>query len=76
MLDLDILNNLDLDFTDTSGPYYAHYAKASKVTEGYIMGIPVIALCGVTFVPSRDPEKLEVCSVCKELIKALFLNVE
>jgi hypothetical protein len=52
---------------------FAHYAEAAEVTEGYIMGTPVIALCGKVFIPSRDPEKLRICPVCKEIVDALFL---
>lgn len=51
---------------------FAHYAEAAEVTEGYIMGTPVIALCGKVFVPSRDPEKLRICPACKEIVDALF----
>ena len=52
---------------------FAHYAESASVTEGYIMGTPVIALCGKVFVPSRNPERLRVCSICKEIVEALFL---
>jgi hypothetical protein len=38
------------------------------------MGTPVIALCGKVFIPSRDPEKLRVCPICKEIVDALFLG--
>jgi hypothetical protein len=53
---------------------FAHYAESAKVTEGYIMGTPVIALCGKVFIPSRDPEKLRVCPKCKEIMDALYLE--
>lgn len=52
---------------------FAHYAESASVTEGYIMGTPVIALCGAVFVPSKDPEKLRICPICKEIMDALFL---
>jgi len=51
----------------------AHYAESAAVTEAYVTGKPIIALCGAIFVPSRDPEKLPVCSICKEIMDALFL---
>jgi hypothetical protein len=56
--------------------HFAHYADAAEVTEGYIMGTPVIALCGKVFIPSRNPEKLRVCPKCKEILDALFLDSE
>jgi hypothetical protein len=73
----DVLEKPDVDTADTdeSEPF-AHYAESASVTEGYIMGTPVIALCGKVFVPSRNPEKLRVCPACKELAEALFLFTE
>jgi hypothetical protein len=69
-----------LDRTDTTNTNnsedFAHYAEAAKVTEGYIMGTPVIALCGKVFIPSKDPLKLRVCPICKEIADALYLNHE
>jgi len=72
-----VLENIleDLE-TDSNTPKYAHYAESASVTEGYIMGTPVIALCGKIFVPSRDPEKLRICPPCKKLAEALFLFTE
>jgi hypothetical protein len=40
------------------------------------MGTPVIALCGMVFVPSRNPEKLRVCPSCQKIKDALFLSGE
>lgn len=70
-----LLDETDVKDSD-SDDHYAHYAEAAKVTEGYIMGTVVIALCGIEFIPSRDPEKLRICPICKKLVEALFLNHE
>jgi hypothetical protein len=69
------VNVLDLPITsDTDDSEdFAHYAEAAKVTEGYVMGTPVIALCGIEFVPYRDPLKLRICPICKSIFDALFL---
>ena len=69
-------NTLEDLETDSNTPKYAHYAESASVTEGYIMGTPVIALCGETFIPSRDPEKLRICPSCKEILNGLFLPSE
>lgn len=62
---------------DTSGrKKFAHYAEASKVTEGYVMGTPVEAVCGKMFVPTRDPKKFPVCPICKDIVNSLLLNHE
>jgi hypothetical protein len=70
------VNVLDLPITsDTDDSEdFAHYAEAAKVTEGYVMGTPVIALCGIEFVPYRDPLKLRICPICKSIVDALYLN--
>lgn len=58
----------------TGKPRVAHIVKTepgesaiAKVTEARIYGYPVEALCGETFVPQRDPKKLPLCQVCKEV---------
>lgn len=60
----------------TKAPEFSHYAESVSVTEGYITGKTVIALCGKIFVPSRDPKKFPICSTCKEIAEALFLDEE
>jgi hypothetical protein len=71
----DILEDIDskIDTNDGDEEHFAHYAESASVTEGYIMGTPVIAICGEVFVPFRNPEKLRVCPICKEIMDALFL---
>jgi hypothetical protein len=74
---LDLLERTETQDTDSDDSnQFAHYADAAKVTEGYIMGTPVIALCGKVFIPHRDPLKLRVCPDCKEILDALFLDSE
>lgn len=60
---------------DDGEPVFAHYAESASVTEGYIMGTPVMAICGKTFVPHRNPDKLPICPICKEIMEALFLDI-
>ena len=45
---------------------FSHYVEKDKLTEAMVMGTPVVALCGKTWVPSRDPEKYPVCPECKD----------
>ena len=75
MFKADLLERPDTTNSDDSEDF-AHYAEAAKVTEGYIMGTPVVALCGKVFIPSRDPLKLRICPNCKEIADALYLNCE
>lgn len=39
----------------------------SAVTEAYILGTPVTALCGKQWVPHRDPDRLPLCQVCVDI---------
>ena len=46
---------------------FSHYVEKDKLTEAMVLGTPVVALCGKTWVTSRDPEKYPVCPECKEI---------
>jgi hypothetical protein len=46
---------------------FSHYVEKDKLAEAYVMGTPVVALCGKVWVPSRDPSRFPVCPECKEL---------
>ena len=48
---------------------------ASAVTEALITGKPCTALCGKTWVPSRDPKRYPVCPTCKEIASGLGWKV-
>jgi hypothetical protein len=71
-----VIEETELETTDpdTGEPKFAHYADSVSVTEGYIMGKAVMAICGKLFIPSRDPNKFPICPICKELAEALFLD--
>ncbi len=57
----------------TGEPDVAHIVKATdasagaKIVEARVYGTPVEALCGVVFVPQRDPSRLPVCAACKDI---------
>ena len=67
---------LETRLTDSGEPRYAHYAESVSVTEGYVLGRAVVAICGAMFVPSRDPKKFPICPACKEIAEALYLDQE
>lgn len=55
---------------------FAHVVVPARlVTEAYITGIPVTAVCGKTWVPSRAPEKYPVCPDCKEFMRQVDRDV-
>jgi hypothetical protein len=58
-----------LSLSNDSGDHdrFAHYVDKNETTKALVDGLPVIALCGKVWVPSRDPNKYRVCPTCKEL---------
>ena len=43
----------------------------NSVVEGMVNATPVVALCGKTWVPGRDPTKYPVCPTCKGIAQSL-----
>ena len=72
MTDVGVRPDQDIRTTeDGDHERFAHVVvPASAVTEAYITGSPVTALCGKTWVPSRDPGRYPVCPTCKEILDA------
>lgn len=52
-------------------PVVAHYVRREDATRAYVTGEPIQALCGVVWVPSRDPEQFPMCERCDEAIAAM-----
>lgn len=55
-------------------PIHSHYIRSDengtasqKILEASVMGTPVTALCGYTWIPSRNPERHPVCPKCEEI---------
>ncbi len=79
MTDLETMPVQDTDLltdevVETEEPTAAHIVKVKPgenaqavVLEARIMGTPVEALCGFTWVPSRDPKNLPLCDECKAM---------
>lgn len=72
----DLQERLEESRIDSDELKYAHYAESGSVTEGYVLGKPVVAICGEVFIPSRDPKKFPICPICKEIVEALLLDSE
>ena len=55
--------------TSTTGDHdkFAHYVEKEEITRAFVEGVPVIALCGKIWVPSRAPDDFQVCPSCKEI---------
>ncbi len=67
----DLDQRTDPTTEDGDHERFAHIvAPASAVTEAMVMGTPVTALCGKTWVPTRDPNRYPVCKTCLEVLDA------
>lgn len=64
--------------TDTGEPKVSHIIRkdekesaSAKVMAAYVEGTPLVALCGFTWVPSRNPENYPICPKCLEVAKGI-----
>lgn len=63
----DVLNKPKTRSTEPGDhDLFSHYVDKHKLTQAMIEGTPVTALCGKTWVPTRDALKFPVCPECKE----------
>jgi ATP-dependent Clp protease ATP-binding subunit ClpC len=53
------------------GQDFSHYVDKSKITESVETGIPVTALCGKVWVPTRNPKHFPMCPSCKNIYEHL-----
>jgi hypothetical protein len=51
---------------------FAHYVEKDELMKALVEGLPVVALCGKIWVPSRDPDRFPLCPACKELYEKLL----
>lgn len=56
---------------DHGEPIRAHVVGREDQMRGYVMGAAIRALCGVVFVPSRDPSRYPTCEECRVLLRGL-----
>jgi len=58
---------------DTGTGPVAHIVKdPAKVAQAYIDGLPLEALCGHVWVPSKSVKGLPICQMCKEMADAFM----
>ncbi|THV28764.1 DUF3039 domain-containing protein [Glycomyces paridis] len=54
-------------YEDGDEDRFSHYVPKDKLMAAMVDGIPVKALCGKMWVPTRDPERFPICPNCKEI---------
>lgn len=52
-------------------PLIAHYADRDEILRAFVYGVPIVALCGKIWVPSRNGDALPLCPMCEELYDVL-----
>lgn len=70
-VEIDTTTVVEPTLDDGDHDKFAHIVvPAHAVTEAYITGAEVRALCGKVWVPTRNPELFTLCPSCKELLDA------
>lgn len=73
----DLAPTLEPVVDDVDPSRLAHIVHAPEgragavVTEARVMGLPVVALCGWRWVPSRDPERHPLCEKCAAIYQGI-----
>ncbi len=72
MTQLDVTQLSEIDMSDVEERERLSHivVPASAVTEAIVTGKPCTALCGKTWVPTRDPKKYPLCGTCKEIAES------
>ena len=72
-MEISVIENPVTDITtDDADPLIAHIIKKEDQMLGYVLGEPVLALCGYVFVPTRDPKDHPMCDACKEEVRRII----
>lgn len=48
-------------------PVHAHIVRRRGLTRAYVLGLPITAMCGHRFIPTRDPAGLKLCPGCEQV---------
>jgi len=72
--ELESVPIVEYEYEEGDHDKFAHYAQKDQITEALVNGLPIVALCGKIWVPSRDPDNFPICPRCAELYKTLFLS--
>jgi hypothetical protein len=70
-IQLDTETDTRVDTSNGDHDKFAHYADKDEVTYALIYGVPIIALCGKKWIPSRDPNGFSICPTCQEVFASL-----
>ncbi|GAA2304127.1 DUF3039 domain-containing protein [Glycomyces scopariae] len=58
-------------YEDGDEERFSHYVPKDKLMAAMVDGIPVKALCGKMWVPTRDPDRFPICPQCKDIYEKM-----
>ncbi|PRY57677.1 MULTISPECIES: DUF3039 domain-containing protein [Glycomyces] len=58
-------------YEDGDEERFSHYVPKDKLMAAMVDGVPVKALCGKMWVPSRDPDRFPICPQCKDIYEKM-----
>lgn len=68
MTTLDIIEDTTTSPTDGDGADpRSHYIRKAAWEAAFLDGIPATALCGKTWLPTKDTKDLPICQGCKDI---------
>lgn len=66
------LENVTSNITqDGDHDKFAHYAEKDEIMKAFVHGVPIIALCGKIWVPTRDGSLFPICPDCEKVYSQL-----
>lgn len=71
MLDEQTETKPNYTFEDGDEERFSHYVPKEKLLAAMIDGVPVKALCGKMWVPTRDPDRFPICPQCKDIFEKM-----
>jgi hypothetical protein len=63
--------NPNYTYEDGDEERFSHYVPKDKLMAAMVDGIPVKALCGKMWVPTRDPDRFPICPNCKDIYEKM-----
>lgn len=63
--------NPNYTYEDGDEERFSHYVPKDKLMAAMVDGIPVKALCGKMWVPTRDPDRFPICPNCKDIFERM-----
>ncbi|GAA1667246.1 DUF3039 domain-containing protein [Glycomyces endophyticus] len=58
-------------YEDGDEDRFSHYVPKDKLMAAMVDGVPVKALCGKMWVPTRDPDRFPICPQCKDIYEKM-----